>query len=200
MTHVSFLIDRSGVLTVSTCPAGAGGTWSDPVGVGSAGLCPGAAVVYFRTMKDVMTALTVDANGTLSAVEVDVSGSAAWLGTVGVGPPCFVPGSPLALLRLSRTAHVAVLVDGNGTLNAATANVSGATTSWKGPELIGGESLLPGSRLSAVKQHATLFSVLAVDQDGLLNVASLDSASPDGWQGPNPVGGFSLVPGSYVSV
>lgn len=45
-----------------------------------------------------------------------------------------------------------------------------------------------------------MFSVLAVDQDGLLNVASLDSASPGGWQGPTPIGGVTLVPGSYVSV
>jgi hypothetical protein len=60
-------------------------------------------------------------------------------------------------------------------------------------------NLVPGSHLAVVPQGTSAISVLVVDSDGLLNVATLTIAS-DSWQGPVPVGNAGLVPGSYVSV
>jgi hypothetical protein len=103
------------------------------------------------------------------------------------------------LLHLSKTSYDAVLVDLTGTLNAASVDLSGPAPSWTGPDAIGNGNLVPGSHLAVVTQSTSTIAVLAVDGDGLLNIATLQIASGV-WQGPAAVGNTGLVPGGYVSV
>jgi hypothetical protein len=71
-------------------------------------------------------------------------------------------------------------------------------TGWNGLDTIGGACLVPGSVIRVFKQSPTVFTAVMVDQDGVLNNATLDLAT--GWQGPDTVGNTALVPGTWVSV
>src|SRR5579864_5112156 len=95
--------------------------------------------------------------------------------------------------------QVALIVDRNGMLNAASLDSSAGTT-WEGPDTVGNARLVPGSRVTVCQPSDTTFIALMVDTIGVLNVASLDVSTSDGWQGPDTVGSASLVPGSPVAI
>ena len=197
MTRVALFVDENGVLTAST--DGGSGTWSTPTGVGNAGLSPGTGGALFSAGTDLLIAVMVAASGTLTATELDLSSGVAQQSVVSIGASTFLPGSPIALLQPSKTNYAAALVDLTGTLNVANVELSGPTPSWTGPDAIGNGNLVPGSYLAVITQGTARISVLVVDGDGLLNVATLEIASGS-WHGPVPVGNTGLVPGSYVSV
>jgi hypothetical protein len=200
MPPAALLVDENGTLTVST--SNGSGTWSTPVGVGNAGLSPGAGGALLSVATDVLIVLMVDTSGTsgtLTAIELDLSSGVTQQSTVPIGAPTFPPGAPIGLVQQSKTSYAAVLVDLDGMLNVANVDLSGPTPSWTGPDAIGNGNLVPGSHLTVVAQGTSAISVLVVDRDGLLNIATLQIASGS-WQGPIPVGNTGLVPGSYVSV
>lgn len=199
MPHAALLVDENGVLTVSMNPGTTGGTWSAPIGVGNAALSPGAGGALFPAGNDLLVSLMVDASGTLTAIELDLSSGVAERSALPIGTASFPPGSPIALLQPSKTSYSAVLVDVTGMLDVATVDLSGTTPAWTGPDAIGNGNLVPGSHLTVVPQGTTAISVLAVDRDGLLNVATLQITSGT-WEGPVAVGNAGLVPGSYVSI
>jgi hypothetical protein len=94
---------------------------------------------------------------------------------------------------------VALMVDSYGSLNAVSLETTSAI-GWQGPVAVGTATLVPGSPVAVFQQRATVFTALMVDQDGMLNSASLDTSSATGWQGPVAVGTATLVPGSPVTV
>jgi len=94
---------------------------------------------------------------------------------------------------------VALFVDRNGMLNATSRDpIRG--TAWQGPYTIGNARLVPGSRVAICQPNDTTFIALMVDAIGVLNVASLDVSTSDGWQGPDTVGSASLIPGCPVAI
>jgi hypothetical protein len=198
MPQSALLVDENGILNVSTHKGTTAGTWSTPIGVGSAGLLPGADGALLSAGKGILIVIMVDAGGTLTAIELDLS-SVTQKSFVQIGAPTFPPGAPIALLKHSKTSYAAALVDLTGMLNVATVDLSGATPSWTGPDMIGNSNLVPGSHLAVAPQGTSAISVLVVDREGLFNVATFEIASGV-WKGPNPVGNAGLVPSAYVNV
>ena len=78
---------------------------------------------------------------------------------------------------------VALMVDSHGSLNAVSLETTSAI-GWQGPVAVGSAALVPGSPVAVFQQSATVFTALMVDQDGMLNSASLDTSSAAGWRRP----------------
>jgi hypothetical protein len=100
---------------------------------------------------------------------------------------------------------VALMIDSRGSLNAASPGPgpgtgSGSAAGWQGPVAIGTATLVPGAPVAVFQQSATVFTALMIDQDGILNSASLDTSTTPGWQGPVAIGTAILVPGAPVTV
>jgi hypothetical protein len=143
-------------------------------------------------------ALSVDRNGLLNACSLDPDAGFTWTGPHVVGAACLVPGSPVTVFQQSASVIGALLIDRHGVLNAATLDLT-QTVGWQGLATVGNGNLVPGSAVSLLKVGATEFCALAVDRDGVLNVATLDATSTGGWQGMHTVGGAVLEPGSNVT-
>jgi hypothetical protein len=93
----------------------------------------------------------------------------------------------------------ALAVDQFGLLNVATLDTAAGAV-WAGPVPVGNASLVPGSPVAVVWQSTTVVAALAVDRNGLLNVATLDTAAGVGWEGPIPVGSAGLTSGCPIAV
>jgi hypothetical protein len=65
--------------------------------------------------------------------------------------------------------YLVLMVDGNGVLNVAGLDL---IKGWQGPDTIGNANFVPGSRV-AVFKHATTYTALIVDKNGVLNFAYL---------------------------
>jgi hypothetical protein len=198
MPKSALLVDQNGILDVSAYQGKAAGAWRTPVGVSGAGLPPGAPAAVLAAGKDTVIVIMVDAAGTLTAIELDLSGGVTQKSLTPIGASAFPPGAPVALFESGGSGYAAALVDLAGMLNVASVDLSGTTPAWTGPVMIGNGNLVPGSHL-AVAQGFSAVSLLLVDNDGLFNVATFEIATGT-WQGPNPVGNAGLVPGSHVSV
>jgi hypothetical protein len=144
-------------------------------------------------------AVMVDSHGVLNVTTLTTSGAANWQGPRGIGNANLVPGSPIAVCRQSRTVFTALMIDRDGILNIASLDTSSGAD-WQGPDGIGGANLVPGSPIAVCRQSRTVFTALMIDRDGILNIASLDVASGDSWQGPLAVGSATLVAGSPITV
>lgn len=68
---------------------------------------------------------------------------------------------------------------------------------WKGAD---NESISLGMVNLALSRTGATHTALAVDKSGAMNVAWLDLATEDGWQGPQAFGAARLSPGGHVSV
>ena len=100
---------------------------------------------------------------------------------------------------MTQTMHAALTVDRNGVLNTALLDV-GNGNGWQGPDTVGNASLVPGSPIAIFQQSNSIFTALMVDRNGVLNTASLDVSTGNGWQGPDTVGNASLMPGTVVAI
>lgn len=143
-------------------------------------------------------ALSVDRNGLLNACSLNPDAGFTWTGPDVVGTACLVPGSPVAVFQQSVSVLGALLIDRHGMLNVATLDLA-QTTGWQGLVTVGNGNLVPGSSVSLLKLTTTEFCALAIDCNGVLNVATLDATTTDGWQGMDTVGGAVLAPGAYVT-
>ena len=192
------MVDRNGILNAATLDVATKDGWQGPDTIGNLTLVPGSPVTVFQQSPTVFAALMVDRNGILNAATLDVATKDGWQGPDTIGNLTLVPGSPVTVFQQSPTVFAALMVDRNGILNAATLDVA-TKDGWQGPDTIGNLTLVPGSPVTVFQQSPTVFAALMVDRNGILNAATLDVATKDGWQGPDTIGNLTLVPGSPVS-
>jgi len=144
-------------------------------------------------------ALAVDRNGILNAFLLPGGVGSVWQGPILAGFSDLVPGSRPAICPLSATAYSVLVIDREGVLNAFFVDTA-AGGGWEGPAMIGQANLVPGSTLAILHLRSSLYAALAVDQMGVLNVFSLNSAGGQGWQGPVVSGNPCLIPGSLPAI
>jgi len=144
-------------------------------------------------------AFAVGQNGVLNVASLDLSTQKGWQGLETVGAGTLVPGSPVAVLRVSDTLLMALTIDCSGVLNIFSLDLTNQK-GWEGPEMVGPGTLVPGSPVAVLRERDTIFAAFTVDRNGLLNIFSLDTTNQKGWQGPDTLGGGMFVPGSPVAV
>lgn len=194
---LALAVDRDGLLAAVVGTKGL--NWAGPAEIGNSNLVPGSAGAVFQEAPGQFIVLLVDNSGILTATSFAVSvGSTKWRGTDVIGTPSFVPGSAIAVFLSARPVVTALLIDRLGLLTTASRDLSASTSAWQGPASLGSGNLVPGSPVTIVRPRRTVFAALMVDQDGVLNVATLDAADGTSWQGPVRLGNASLVPGSQV--
>ena len=192
------MVDRNGILNAATLDLATNDGWQGPDTIGNLTLIPGSPVTILQQSPTVFTALMVDRNGILNAATLDLATNDGWQGPDTIGNLTLIPGSPVTILQQSPTVFTALMVDRNGILNAATLDLA-TNDGWQGPDTIGNLTLIPGSPVTILQQSPTVFTALMVDRNGILNAATLDLATNDGWQGPDTIGNLTLVPGSPVT-
>jgi len=198
MSYVASLVDLSGTLNVATLVASGTAEWQGPNTVGCTNLVPGSQVTVVRPSASVCMILAVDRSGLFSAFVLDPTQSQGWQGPDTVGCPSLVPGSVITAFQQSPTLFTALVIDRNGWLNTATLD-AGTAAGWQGLNTVGNARLLPGSPVAVCGPSGSTFTAFMVDQDGALNVATLDTSSSVGWQGPLTIGTCNFSPDARVS-
>jgi hypothetical protein len=143
----ALMIDRDGILNSASLDTSAGGGWQGPAGIGGGSLVPGSPVAVLAESQTVFTALMVDRDGILNSASLDTSAGGGWQGPVALGAATLMPGSPVTVIRRSKTVVSALMVDRDGTLSVAWLDTA-AGTGWQGPDGIGTARLLPGSMIT----------------------------------------------------
>jgi hypothetical protein len=161
------------------------GAWQGPIAIGpqtkfSVG---GFVAVANQGSLNHLTALSVDANGTIQVLWVD--GSGAWQGPVPIANSTgkFPAGAPIAMANQGSLNQVtALVVDRNGTVNVLWVNHGGE---WQGPVPITSTSGLasPGGSI-AVANQGSLKQLTAVFVDHTGTVQVLWVVGSGNWQGP----------------
>jgi hypothetical protein len=199
MLSVAVMVDRNGTLNTASLDMSSGLGWQGPDTVGFANLIPGSTVTVLQASPSVYVALVVDRDGVLNIFSFNAAEGKGWQGPDTVGNASLVPGSPVTVFQQGSSIYTALTVDRNGVLNIASLDVSSGE-GWQGLDTVGSASLEPGSAVTVCRDGSSTFTALMVDRSGVLNIATLDTSSTVGWNGPDTVGHGTLVPGSRVSV
>jgi hypothetical protein len=195
---VALVVDRGGVLDVASLDLSTQAGWHGLETIGASTLVPGSPVSVLKESDTQFAALVVDRSGVLNVASLDLSTQAGWQGLETIGASTLVPGSPVSVLKVSDTQFAALVVDRSGVLNVASLDLS-TQAGWHGLETIGSNTLVPGSPVAVLKETDTQFFALVVDRNGVLNAASLDLSTQDGWQGLETIGASTIVPGSSIA-
>jgi hypothetical protein len=129
-------------------------------------LLPSAGVGLAKQTADVLTALGVNQNGSLTAAWVHGTGSWNW--PVPIGGPVLAPGSGIALANQGADVLTAVAIGGDGTLHVAWVNETG---NWQGPVPVGNPVLAPGSGIALANQTDEILTCIGVGKTGVAHVA-----------------------------
>ena len=197
MLHVALSVDHNGQLNACSLDPTAKVPWTGPDTVGVACLVPDSHITVFQQNSSVVGALVIDRHGVLNVATVDLTAATGWQGLTTVGGGNLVPGSSVTLLKLTSSRFCALAVDCDGVLNVANLDTS-TSAGWLGMDTVGGAVLAGGAPVTAIQTGSTQFVALAVDENGALNAAMLDTSSGAGWQGPDTVVNAFLQPGSRV--